>query len=61
MTPTNRQSIIDKIGEFFKTTLTLFMFGTKTLWIILTTNMKKEAQTYKEEREEQKRVKRSGK
>ncbi len=53
--------MINKIGEFFKTTLTLFMFGTKTLWIILTTNMKKEAQTYKEEREEQKRVKRSGK
>ena len=61
MTPTNRQSITDKIGEFFKTTLTLFMFGTKTLWIMWTTDMKKEAQTYKEEREEQKRVKRSGK
>ena len=46
--------MINKIGEFFKTTLTLFMFGIKTLWIILTTNMKKEAQTYREEREEQK-------
>tara|TARA_Y100001951_G_scaffold81782_1_gene70070 strand:- start:269 stop:430 length:162 start_codon:yes stop_codon:yes gene_type:complete len=49
--------MINKIGEYFKTTLTLFMFGTKTLWIILTTSMKKEAQTYKEEREAQKRVK----
>ena len=47
--------MINKIGEFFKTTLTLFMFGIKTLWIILTTNMKKEAQTYREEREQQKK------
>ena len=47
---------MNKISEFFKTLLTLFIFGTKTLWIILTTNMKKEAQTYKQEQEEQKRV-----
>ena len=46
----------NKISEFFKTLLTLFIFGKKTLWIILTTNMKKEAQTYKQEQEEQKRV-----
>ena len=46
----------NKISEFFKTLLTLFIFGTKTLWIILTTNMKKEALTYKQEQEEQKRV-----
>ena len=46
----------NKISEFFKTLLTLFIFGTKTLWIILTTNMKKEAQTYKQEQEEQKIV-----
>ena len=53
--------MINKISEFFKTLLTLFIFGTKTLWIILTTNMKKEAQTYREEREAQKRVKNSEK
>ena len=52
--------MINKIGEFFKTTLTLFMFGIKTLWIILTTSMKKEAQTYREEREEQKKIKKNG-
>ena len=55
------KNLIDKIGEFFKTLYALFMFGTKTLWMILKDDMKKEAQTYKEEREEQKRVKRSGK
>ena len=60
MTPT-KQTTINKISEFFKTLYALFMFGTKTLWMILKDDMKKEAQTYKEEREEQKRVKRSGK
>jgi hypothetical protein len=36
------------------------MFGTKSIWIILKNDMKKEAQTYKEEREEQKRIKNRG-
>ena len=48
---------MNKIIEFFKTTYGLFMFGIKSLWIILKDDMKKEAQTYKEEREEQKKVK----
>ena len=46
----------NKISEFFKTFYGLFLFTVKSLWIILTTNMKKEAQTYKQEQEEQKRV-----
>ena len=52
---------MNKISEFFKTFYGLFLFTVKSLWIILTTDMKKEVQTYKEEREEQKRVKKSGK
>jgi|TARA_B100001079_G_scaffold168226_1_gene144350 hypothetical protein len=47
---------MNKISEFFKTFYGLFLFTVKSLWIILTTNMKKEAQTYKQEQEEQKRV-----
>ena len=47
--------MINKIGEFFKTLFALFMFGIKSFWILLTTDMKKEAQTYKEEREQQKK------
>ena len=46
-----------KIGEFFKTLYGLFMFGIKTFWVILKTDMDKNVQTYKEEREEQKRIK----
>ena len=49
--------MINKIGEFFKTLFALFMFGIKSFWILLTTDMKKEAQTYKEEREKQEKVK----
>jgi len=52
--------MINRINEFFKTFYGLFMFGTKSIWIILKNDMKKEAQTYKEEREEQKRIKNSG-
>jgi hypothetical protein len=48
--------MMNKISEFFKTFYGLFLFTVKSLWIILTTNMKKEAQTYKQEQEEQKRV-----
>ena len=49
------KKMINRISEFFKTLYGLFMFGTKSLWIILKDDMKKEAQTYKEEREEQKK------
>ena len=48
--------MMNKISEFFKTFYGLFLFTVKSLWIILTTDMKKEAQTYKQEQEEQKRV-----
>ena len=41
---------MNKINEFFK-----------TLWITLRDDMKKEAQTYKEEREQQKRIVKRGK
>jgi len=43
---------MNKISEFFKTFYGLFLFTVKSLWIILTTNMKKEAQTNKQEQEE---------
>jgi len=51
------KNLINKMGEFFKTLYGLFMFGIKSLWVILKDDMKKNAQTYKEEREEQKRIK----
>ena len=47
------------IREFFKTTWALSLFTIKTLWLLLTTDMKKEAQTYREEREEQKKRRRN--
>ena len=46
-----------KIIEFFKTLWVLSLVAIKSLWVILKDDMKKEAQTYKEEREEQKKVK----
>ena len=52
---------MNKISEFFKTSYGLFMFTVKSLWVLLKTDMDKNVQTYKEEREEQKKVKRSGK
>ena len=48
---------MNKITEFFKTLWVLSLVTIKSLWIILKDDMKKEAQTYKEEREEQKKVK----
>ena len=48
---------MNKIIEFFKTLWALTMFAIKTLWIMLREDMKKESQTYKEEREEQKKIK----
>ena len=56
MTPT-RQTTINKISEFFKTTFALFLFASKTLWLILRNDIEKNVQTYKEEREQQKKVK----
>ena len=55
-----KTKMINRISEFFKTLYGLFMFSTKSIWIILKNDMKKEAQTYKEEREEQKRIKNRG-
>ena len=51
------RKMINRISEFFKTFYGLFMFGTKSLWVILKDDMKKNAQTYKEEREQQKKIK----
>jgi len=48
---------MNKITDFFKTLWGLTLFTIKSLWVILKDDMKKEAQTYKEEREEQKKVK----
>ena len=48
---------MNKITEFFKTLWGLTLFTIKSLWVLLKDDMKKEAQTYKEEREEQKKVK----
>ena len=46
-----------KITDFFKTLWGLTLFVIKSLWVLLKEDMKKEAKTYKEEREEQKKVK----
>jgi len=48
---------MNKITDFFKTRWVLSLVARKSLWVILKDDMKKEAQTYKEEREEQKKVK----
>jgi hypothetical protein len=48
---------MNKITDFFKTLWVLSLVTIKSLWIILKDDMKKEVQTYKEEREDQKKVK----
>jgi hypothetical protein len=48
---------MNKIIEFFKTLWVLSLVTIKSLWVLLKDDMKKEAQTYKEEREDQKKVK----
>ena len=48
---------MNKITDFFKTLWVLSLVTIKSLWVLLKDDMKKEAQTYKEEREEQKKVK----
>ena len=49
----NQQS---KINEFFSTLYGLSLFTIKSIYILISEDMKKEAQTYKQEQEEQKRV-----
>jgi len=46
---------MNKIIEFFNTLWNLTLFAIKSLWVLLKEDMKKEAQTYKEERKEQKK------
>ena len=48
----NQQS---KISEFFGTIYGLSLFTIKSIYILIREDMKKESQTYKEEREQQKR------
>ena len=48
---------MNKIIEFFKTLWILSLVTIKSLWVLLKEDMKKEVQTYKEEREDQKKVK----
>jgi hypothetical protein len=48
---------MNKIIEFFKTLWVLSLVTIKSLWVLLKEDMKKEVQTYKEEREDQKKVK----
>jgi predicted LPLAT superfamily acyltransferase len=43
------------LSEFFSTIYSLTLFTIKSLYILISEDMKKESQTYKEEREEQKR------
>ena len=46
---------MNKIIEFLKTLWVLSLVTIKSLWIILKDDMKKEAQTYKEEREDKRK------
>tara|TARA_B110000902_G_scaffold87069_1_gene103429 strand:+ start:353 stop:529 length:177 start_codon:yes stop_codon:yes gene_type:complete len=48
---------MNKIIEFLKTLWGLTLFTIKSFWVILKDDMKKEAQTYREERAEQKKIK----
>jgi len=45
------------LSEFFSTLYGLTLFTIKSLYIIISESMKKEAQTYKEEREQQRKKK----
>ena len=51
----NQQS---KISEFFSTLYGLSLFTIKSIYILIREDMKKESQTYKEEREQQKKDRR---
>ena len=45
-----------RIAKISKTLYGLMMFTIKSLYILISDSMKKESQTYKEEREEQKKI-----
>ena len=47
-----------KISEFFSTIYGLSLFTIKSIYILISEDMKKESQTYKEEREQQKQQQR---
>jgi len=51
----NRQPKKKTISEFFSTLYGLSLFTIKSLYILISDSMKKEAQTYKEEREQQRK------
>ena len=44
------------ISEFFNTLWGLTLFTIKSLWVIMKEDMKNNAKTYKEEREEQEKI-----
>ena len=46
---------MNKIADFFKTLWVLSLVTIKSLWVLLKDDMKKEAQTYKEEREDRRK------
>ena len=48
----------NKISEFFNTLYGLSLFTIKSIYILISEDMKKESQTYKEEREQQKKERR---
>jgi len=48
---------MNKITSFFKMIWVLSLVTIKSFWVLLREDMKKEAQTYKEEREDQKKQK----
>ena len=45
----------NKISEFFSTLYGLTLFTIKSIYILIREDMKKESQTYKEEREQQRK------
>ena len=51
-----RKKMRAKIIEFFRAAYGIIWSATKSFWKLLRDDMKKEAQTYKEEREQQKRI-----
>ena len=54
MTPT-KQTTVNKISVFFKTIFGLFLFASKSIWLILWDDMKKESQEQKEEQKKRKK------
>ena len=54
--PKHRRHKMKRIVKISKTLYGLMMFTIKSLYILISDSMKKESQTYKEEREEQKKI-----